>query len=69
MGPSRRLGRAEYAPRCGSICFDAFKALADQHDFLPDFPSTKMAASTTSRRVLIWDLFSGAAFAGAAGRY
>lgn len=28
---------------CGRICFDAFKDLADRHNFLPDFPSPEFS--------------------------
>jgi predicted N-acetyltransferase YhbS len=38
-----RAGRIEDAERCGSICYEAFKAIADQHNFPPDFPSAEVA--------------------------
>ena len=28
---------------CGRICFEAFKTLADRHNFLPDFPSPEFS--------------------------
>ncbi len=28
---------------CGAICYKAFKAIADEHHFPPDFPDTEMA--------------------------
>lgn len=28
---------------CGRICFEAFKTLADRHNFLPDFPSLEFS--------------------------
>lgn len=38
-----RAGRPEDADACGSICYEAFKAIADQHNFAPDFPSAEVA--------------------------
>ena len=43
-GLSLRAGRAEDAETCGSICYEAFKAIADQHNFPPDFPSLEVSA-------------------------
>jgi GNAT superfamily N-acetyltransferase len=34
-----RGGRAEDAVACGSICYEAFKHIAEQHGFPPDLPS------------------------------
>src|SRR4051812_15116077 len=53
-----RAGRAEDAPVCGRICYDAFTAIADAHNFPRDWPSPEFAqmvlASLFSRR----DIFS-----------
>ncbi len=38
-----RAGRPEDAERCGTICFEAFKTISDQHNFPPDFPSPEPA--------------------------
>jgi predicted N-acetyltransferase YhbS len=38
-----RLGRPEDAPALGRICYEAFKAIADEHNFPPDFPSIELA--------------------------
>lgn len=38
-----RPGTATDAADCGRILYDAFKAIADQHNFPPDFPSVEMA--------------------------
>ena len=35
---SLRAGRAEDAEDCGSICYGAFKAIADEHNFPPTSP-------------------------------
>ena len=32
-GLTLRAGRSEDAETCGSICYEAFKAIADQHNF------------------------------------
>jgi hypothetical protein len=32
-----RAGRFEDTETCGSICYGAFKAIADQHNFPPTF--------------------------------
>src|SRR5919205_651063 len=42
-GLTLRAGRAEDAETCGSICYEAFKAIANQHNFPPDFPSTEVS--------------------------
>jgi GNAT superfamily N-acetyltransferase len=44
-GLTLRAGRAEDAGSCGSICYEAFKAIADQHNFPPDFPSPEVASA------------------------
>jgi GNAT superfamily N-acetyltransferase len=41
-GLTLRAGRSEDAETCGSICYEAFKAIADQHNFPPDFPSSEV---------------------------
>ncbi|HSE60643.1 MAG TPA: GNAT family N-acetyltransferase [Nitrospiraceae bacterium] len=38
-----RSGTAEDAQSCGIICFESFKAIAEQHNFPPDFPSPDIA--------------------------
>ncbi len=37
MNVTLRIGRGEDAQACGIICYNAFKAIADQHNFPPDF--------------------------------
>ena len=36
------------APETGRICFEAFKAIADEHNFPPDFPNADVAAGVLS---------------------
>jgi GNAT superfamily N-acetyltransferase len=38
-----RAGRSEDAQTCGLICYEAFKAIADEHNFPPDFPSSEVS--------------------------
>lgn len=38
MNVTFRAGKVEDAKTCGIICYKAFKAIADQHNFPPDFP-------------------------------
>src|SRR3989449_11731748 len=40
---SLRPGRLADAKACGRICFEAFGAIAAQHNFPPDFPSADVA--------------------------
>jgi GNAT superfamily N-acetyltransferase len=53
-----RAGRIEDAERCGSICYEAFKAIADQHNFPPDFPSAEVAQGLTSALLSRGDVYS-----------
>lgn len=39
-----RRGEPADAVACGRICFEAFKAIADRHNFPQDFPSAEAAA-------------------------
>ena len=43
MDVSLRPGRPEDAAACGAICYEAFKGIATQHNFPPDFPSKEVA--------------------------
>ena len=43
MNVTLRPGTAADAERCGEICYNAFKAVAEQHNFPPDFPSQEVA--------------------------
>lgn len=44
MNVTLRPGNAADAQRCGEICYHAFKAIAEQHNFPPDFPSPEVAS-------------------------
>ncbi len=43
MELSLRNGGLSDAEACGSICYEAFKAVAEQHNFPPDFPDPAVA--------------------------
>src|SRR5207248_2105731 len=43
MNVTLRPGNAADAQRCGEICYNAFRAVAEQHNFPPDFPSPQVA--------------------------
>jgi GNAT superfamily N-acetyltransferase len=38
-----RPGTPEDANTCGTICYNAFKTIAEEHNFTPDFPSSDVA--------------------------
>jgi N-acetylglutamate synthase-like GNAT family acetyltransferase len=42
-GLTLRADRSEVAETCGSICYEAFKAIAEEHNFPPDFPSPEVS--------------------------
>ncbi|MGC1343342.1 MAG: GNAT family N-acetyltransferase [Candidatus Binataceae bacterium] len=43
-----REGVPDDAIECGRICYEAFRAIAEEHNFPPDFPSTEVAVSMLS---------------------
>jgi GNAT superfamily N-acetyltransferase len=45
MDITLRHGGLSDAERCGTICYEAFKAVAEQHNFPPDFPSPTIAVN------------------------
>lgn len=48
MDVKLREGRPEDARACGTIAYEAFKSIADQHNFPPDFPSVENAVAVVS---------------------
>jgi GNAT superfamily N-acetyltransferase len=48
MNITLRRGTLEDAKQCGMICYSAFKAIAEQHNFPPDFPSPEIAITLLS---------------------
>ena len=53
-----RPGTTADAAVCGTICYDAFKAIAEQHNFPPDFPSTDIAISLLSMILMHQNVYS-----------
>ncbi|MGZ6186889.1 MAG: hypothetical protein ACXWNN_13485, partial [Candidatus Binataceae bacterium] len=48
MDVKLREGRPDDAQVCGRIAYDAFKAIAEEHNFPPDFPSPENAITVLS---------------------
>jgi hypothetical protein len=42
VGVNLRKGQVTDANAVGDICYRAFKALAESHNFTPDFPSADL---------------------------
>ena len=53
-----RPGTAADAPACGRIGYEAFKAIAEQHNFPPDFPSAEIAIGLYAMILGRSDIFS-----------
>lgn len=53
-----RSGTAADAPACGRIGYEAFKAIAGQHNFPPDFPSVEIAIGLYRMILGRLDIFS-----------
>lgn len=49
MSITLRPGKAEDAARCGAICYEAFKKIAEQHNFPPDLPSAEAGMGLLSQ--------------------
>ena len=58
MSVTLRPGTSQDAPSCGVICYEAFKAIAEQHHFPSDFPNPEVAIT------LLRGLLSHAGFYG-----
>jgi GNAT superfamily N-acetyltransferase len=53
-----RAGRPEDAERLGSICYGAFEAIAEGHNFPPDFPSPEFAGGLIGSLLSREDVYS-----------
>ncbi|MBX3329677.1 MAG: GNAT family N-acetyltransferase [Nitrospira sp.] len=53
-----RSGTAADAQACGRIGYEAFKAIAEQHNFPPDFPTTEVAIGLYAMILGRSDIFS-----------
>ena len=58
MSVQIRSMRQEDVETCGRICYEAFKAIAERHNFPPDFPSPEAAAGLLSQLVSRDDIYS-----------
>ena len=58
MNPTFRSGTPADAAVCGHICFDAFNAIAEQHNFPPDFPSPDISIGLLSMILARSDVYS-----------
>jgi GNAT superfamily N-acetyltransferase len=58
MKPTLRTGRRDDATSCGRICYEAFKAIAHQHNFPPDFPDAATATELISQLLGRSDIYS-----------
>ena len=57
-GLTLRVGESQDAETCGVICYEAFKALADQHNFPPDFPSPEVAGGLVGSLLSRGDIYT-----------
>ncbi|MCI0606386.1 GNAT family N-acetyltransferase [bacterium] len=53
-----RPASTDDAEACGSICYEAFKTLAEHHNFPPDFPDPETAAGILGQLFARNDLYS-----------
>lgn len=53
-----RPGRADDAASGGAICYEAFKVIADQHNFPRDFPSREAATGLLAQLLARKDIYS-----------
>jgi predicted N-acetyltransferase YhbS len=58
MNITLRQGRPEDAQRAGTICYEAFTAIAEQHRFPPDCPSAEVAIGLLSSLLARKDIYS-----------
>ncbi|HET7059535.1 MAG TPA: GNAT family N-acetyltransferase [Nitrospiraceae bacterium] len=58
MEATFRPGTVGDAKACGTICYEAFKAIAEQHNFPPDFPSVDVAVGLLTMVLSRKDVYS-----------
>ncbi len=58
MSISLRPGKTADAAACGTICYEAFKAIGTTHNFPPDFPSPHVASGLLSILLAHPDFYS-----------
>jgi len=58
MALQLRTGRPTDGKACGRICYEAFKAIAQQHGFPPDWPSIEFAQAVVTAMLVREDVYS-----------
>ncbi|MGH7232250.1 MAG: GNAT family N-acetyltransferase [Nitrospiraceae bacterium] len=58
MEATFRPGTVDDAKACGAICYEAFKVIAEQHNFPPDFPSAEVAVGLLTMVLSRKDVYS-----------
>jgi GNAT superfamily N-acetyltransferase len=58
MQTTFRPGTIDDAKACGTICYEAFKAIAEQHNFPPDFPLPDVAVDLLTMVLSRKDIYS-----------
>lgn len=58
MNVQIRAMEQEDVETCGRICYEAFKAISERHNFPPDFPAPEAAAGLLSELVSRSDIYS-----------
>lgn len=58
MNLNVRVGKPDDAARCGTICYEAFKKISDQHNFPQDFPNAEAAIGLLSELLSRSDIYS-----------
>jgi GNAT superfamily N-acetyltransferase len=58
MDATFRPGTVEDAKACGAICYEAFKAIAELHNFPPDLPSLDVAEALLAMVLSRKDIYS-----------
>src|SRR6476659_8263319 len=58
MNITFRSGKSDDAQTCGAICYQAFKAIANQHNFPPDFADRETAVGLLSQLLARDDIYS-----------
>ena len=58
MSISLREARPEDAEACGRICYEAFKFIAENHSFPPDFPNAELPAGLFSHVIPRDDVYT-----------
>jgi predicted N-acetyltransferase YhbS len=53
-----RAMKQEDVETCGRICYEAFRSIAERHNFPPDFPSPEVAAGLLSQLLSRDDIYS-----------